>query len=145
MTVYPIEWQPVAATGYYRHLQRRDVETWERFIGKHGTEWDAVAYDVAVGGLEPQLENLSDAERTGWRYTTALKIDVLLKRGPLLTVAEVKPSGSVSALGAALCYPRLLAREHPALELQGGAVICGSTTPDFEWLAQQLNIAVYVV
>lgn len=144
-SVYPIEWLPIAATGYYKTLQRRDVATWEKWVAKHAGEWDAVAYGVAVGGVTPDLADLTPKERAGWKYTTALKIDVLLRVGHDVTVVEVKPAASTAALGAALSYARLLAREEPALDIAGGGIICGHLPLDIEWLAAQFSIRTWVV
>lgn len=144
-TVYPIEWVPPAVTGYYKHLMRRDVAVWERWLAKHGPEFFAVAYDVAIGGSTPTDPEISEADRLGWQYTTALKIDVLLLDVDQVWCVEVKPGASISALGAAVGYPLLLARDEPDLVVAGGGIVCEHLPPDIEDLAIQLNIRTWVV
>lgn len=143
--VYGIEWEPPAITGRYRHLMRRDLAVWERWLQLHGDEYDAVAYDVAIGGTTPQLEGLSDTDLKGWQYTTALKIDALARNADGVWILEVKPSASVSAIGAAVGYPLVLAREEPDLVIAGAGIVCENLTPDIEWIAQQLNIRTWAV
>lgn len=98
-----------------------------------------------MGGGYPALQTLTDAERTGWRYTTALKIDVLLRHGEQITVCEVKPAASVSAIGAAVCYVLALRRDEPRLDLAGGGIITEHLPPDIEWLAGELGIQTWEV
>ncbi len=143
--VYPIVWVPIALTGHYPHLMRRDVAVWERWIAKHATEFDAVAYDVAVGGTEPSDPELPDKDKRGWKYSTALKIDVLLREHGAVWPVEVKTSTSVSAIGAALSYQMVLAREEPNLLIGGGGIICETLQTDIEWIAQQLRLRTWVV
>ena len=114
-TVYPIAWEPIAVTGRYRNLQRRDVALWERWIVAHGEAFEAVAYDVAVGGVEPIGEDLTPQDIAGWRYSTAQKIDVCLRDEAGIWCIEVKPAGHLSSIGAAIAYPKLLERDEPDL------------------------------
>jgi hypothetical protein len=144
-TVYPIEWVPPVVTGRYRNMQRRDVAVWERWLRQHGPEWEMVAYDVAVGGVVPDLPDLSDAEIAGWKYTTSQKIDVLLRTGDDITVVEVKPVASLTAIGGAIGYPLALAREEPTWTIVQGAIICEHLPLDIEWLTKALGIRTWVV
>ena len=144
-TVYPIQWQPPVITGVYRNLQRRDIETWEKWLAAHAAEWEAVAYDVAVGGIAPADPASPPAQLLGWKYTTALKIDVLLMLDGRVTVVEVKPAATVSAIGAAVAYPLVLAREEPALDIAGGGIICQHLPPDIRWVAEALEIRTWEV
>ncbi len=143
--VYGIEWQPPAITGRYQHLMKRDLAVWERWLALHGSEFDAVAYDVAVGGTAPTLEGLTETDRRGWLYSTALKIDALARDESGVWVIELKPSASVSAIGAAVSYPLVLARDEPDLVIAGGAIVTENISPDLEWIAQSLSIRVWTV
>lgn len=144
-TVYPIAWEPPAITGRYRNLRRRDLAVWERWLAAHADEFDAVAYDVAVGGLEPVDPELREQDRLGWKYTTALKIDVLLQDDAGVWVIEVKPAASISAIGAALGYPRVLERDEPELVIAGAGIVCEHLPADIEWLARIFTLRTWVV
>src|SRR3989442_4131726 len=131
--VYPIEWVPPVKTGRYRNLQRRDTSVWERWLDKYGSTVDVVAYDVAVGGVEPTASELSEVERRGFKYSTSLKIDVLLRIGAEVWAVEVKPTASVAAVGAALGYPLLLSREEADPGGGRGGVLCGGLPPAIQF------------
>jgi len=124
---------------------RRDVAVWERWIAAHGSEFDAVAYDVAVGGVIPADPELPDKDVRGWKYSTALKIDVMLREHGAVWAVEVKTSTSVSAIGAAISYQLVLAREEPELLIAGGGIICETLQSDIAWIADQLRIRTWVV
>src|SRR2546425_3607652 len=143
--VYPIEWVPPVKTGRYRNLQRRDTSVWERWLDKYGSTVDVVAYDVAVGGVEPTASELSEVERRGFKYSTSLKIDVLLRIGAEVWAVEVKPTASVAAVGAAVWYPLVLSREEPDLGVVGGGFICEALPPAIEFLAGELKLRAWVV
>lgn len=144
-TVYPIKWQPIVASGYYPNLMRRDVAVWERWIAAHGAGFDAVAYDVAVGGVKPADPDLDAKSIAGWKYSTALKIDVLLREHGAVWPVEIKTSTSVSAIGAAVSYQLVLAREEPDLLIAGGGIICETLQADIEWIAAQLKLRTWIV
>jgi len=144
-TVYPIAWEPIAVTGRYRNLQRRDVALWERWIVAHGEAFEAVAYDVAVGGVEPIGEDLTPQDIAGWRYSTAQKIDVCLRDEAGIWCIEVKPAGHLSSIGAAIAYPKLLERDEPDLVIAGGGFITDYIPPAIAWLVEQLQLRAWQV
>lgn len=144
-TVYPIAWEPPAVTGRYRNLQRRDFAVWERWLRQFSDTVSAVAYDVAIGGVEPDAPNLTDADRLGFKYSTALKIDVLMRFGEDILAVEIKESATISAVGAAVGYPLVLQREEPELGVAGGGIIAEVIPPDIAWLATQLQLRTWTV
>src|SRR3989441_5093202 len=127
--VYPIEWVPPVKTGRYRNLQRRDTSVWERWLDKYGSTVDVVAYDVAVGGVEPTASELSEVERRGFKYSTSLKIDVLLRIGAEVWAVEVKPTASVAAVWAAVGDSPVLSRGGAGPGVGGGGFIFGGLPP----------------
>jgi hypothetical protein len=145
MTVYPLVPQPVRKVGHYPHMARRDVSLWERFLDAFGGDFDSFAYDVALGGLEPADPGIPEAERRGWRYATAAKIDAVGFRPDEVWIIEVKPNASFSALGQLLAYS-LLAEREPFTRLPLLAVlVTDNATPDMLYVAGQLGIPVYQV
>src|SRR3989442_4559865 len=137
--VYPIEWVPPVKTGRYRNLQRRDTSVWERWLDKYGSTVDVVAYDVAVGGVEPTASELSEVERRGFKYSTSLKIDVLLRIGAEVWAVEVKPTASVAAVGAAVGDPPAISREEPDLGVGCGGFIFEAAPPGIPVLSRRLK------
>src|SRR3989442_15152030 len=142
--VYPIEWVPPVKTGRYRNLQRRDTSVWERWLDKYGSTVDVVAYDVAVGGVEPTASELSEVERRGFKYSTSLKIDVLLRIGAEVWAVKVKPTASVAAVGAAVGYPLLLSREEADLSVGGGGVLFAAVPAASRFFCRELELTPWV-
>jgi hypothetical protein len=126
-------------------MMRRDVAVWERWLQKHAETVEAVAYDTACGGLIPDDPESTPEQLTGYRYTTAQKIDVLLREGAGIWVVEIKPIASLTAIGGAIGYPLVLARDEPALELAGGGIICELLPDDIAYLCEALKIRTWVV
>lgn len=138
--VFPIQWGPLVKSGRYPHMARRDAPVWERFLDKHGRDFEAVAYDVAVGGVLPATPGISDQEARGWRYSTALRADAVLRRGEVWTAIEVRPETSVSAVGAALCYLLVFQREFPEQPFIEAGVVTEFLTPDMQFCLDNLLI-----
>lgn len=144
-TVLPLAIEPIAKTGRYTHMAKRDLAVWERFLDQVGAAFLGVAYDVAVGGVVPGPEVPNEADRRMWQYSTALRIDAVLFAADLVHVVEVRPYATVSALGAALCYTLVLERERvTSLPLQA-AIVCEGIQKDVAWVAERLNVIVWTV
>ncbi len=143
--VLPLTWVPLVKTGRYRHMARRDAAVWERFIEKHGPAFEAVAYDVALGGVIPTDPGATDQQRRGFQYVTALKIDALVRRADYWLILEVRPEASASAVGAILTYRLVAQRERlTPLPIRGG-LVCETLHPDIAWTLNALSLIAFVV
>lgn len=138
-----VSWEPLRVGGLYRHMARRDADLWERWLARHALEWEAVAYDVALGGIEPTTPGVSEQDVQMWRYLTAMKVDALLRRAGEYTLVEVRPEASVSALGAAVCYRLLLGRDHPDLVPVSAVVLTEAASADLRYCAAELDITIW--
>ncbi len=145
MPVYPVEWQAVVKTGHYPHMAPRDLEIWERFLDAYGGNFTAVAYDVALGGFVADVELGTEADRLGYQYSTALKIDAVLQREGEVWIVEVKPSGHTSALGAALAYTIVAERDGLTPFPLVAVVVTDRMSPDVKYAADALNVVVVEV
>jgi hypothetical protein len=143
--VYPIEKFPASGRGHYQHMGKRDVETWERFLARNVAPFVAFAYDVALGGLTPHGPLVTPAEALGWQYATALKIDAVAWLPDQVWVIEVKPSATVSALGAALAYTLVAQREELFEVPIQPVIVCDSVQVDVRWCCEQLGVRVIEV
>lgn len=145
MPVFPVEFQPAALTGHYPHMARRDVELWERYLRAYHQDWFGFAYDVALGGLDVEDDEATEADRLGWRYNTAEKIDVVANRGDEHWILEVKPNARLGAIGQVLGYI-LLAQREPWTQLPlVPAIITDNVSVDVRWCAKQLGVNVIIV
>jgi hypothetical protein len=145
MPVYPIDWRPLLRTGDYPHMAPRDLAIWETFLDALGDQFDAVAYDVALGGFLLDPGAGSEAERLGWRYSTALKVDAVLAREGEVWCVEVKPSAGVSAIGAALCYAEMARADGFTTEEIIPAVVTDHASPDIQFCASTLGVTLIAV
>lgn len=143
--VFPPNFVPPTARAAYPHMARRDAEVWTRFLALYGDRFLAVAYDVALGGVDVDAPGLSEQDRLGWRYNTALKIDAVGQRPEAYWVIEVRPWATVSALGAAVAYS-LVARRDRVFDAQlVPVIVCNAIQTDVRWAAVQLGVEVVEV
>jgi hypothetical protein len=140
MPVYPVVPERVELSGRYPHMAPADTVIWERFLEATGAQFAAVAYDVALGGSIPSDPALSDAERRGWQYVTAKKIDAVLYLPREAWIVEVKPSASLAAVGQVLGYT-LLAQRDPFTHLPLVPVIVTDTmSADTKYVCDEFGI-----
>lgn len=145
MPVYELAWTALQKSGDYPHMGKRDAEIWERFLDRFTEQFDLVAYDVALGGFALTEEQLTEDERLGWRYSTALKVDVVLARAGEVWVIEVRPHAGVSAIGGALCYATMAEQDGFTPEPIIPAVVTDRASPDIRFCAEQLGVTLIAV
>jgi hypothetical protein len=143
--VYPAVWLPHSGRGPYRHMAKRDATVWEGFLKLYPDRFDAFAYDCALGGVITTSDDTTEADRLGWQYSTALKIDAVAKEGDRYFILEVRPEATVSALGAALSYVLVADREEAFPGPLASGVVCNSMQPDVLWCCQKLGVEVFFV
>lgn len=143
--VYAPSWVPASFRGRYPHMAKRDAAVWESFIRIYADKYEAFAYDVAVGGITLEMPEMEEADRLGWQFSTALRIDAVGKEGDRYWIIEVRPDVSVSALGAALVYTMCAQRENVFPGELVPAIVCHFIQPDVQWACDQLGIQVFGV
>jgi hypothetical protein len=144
-SVYPLNWVANTHRGDYPHFSKRDAAVWSRWLAEYATRWGAFAYDVAVGGMTLPDVGASDAERRGWQYMTALKIDACGWTEEAIWIFEVRPEARVSALGSALGYALVCERDKVFDRKLIPAVVCESMQADVEWCCEQLGVRIFKV
>lgn len=145
MPVYPVEWTPVEKSGAYPHMAKLDAAIWERFLDQYGANFTSVAYDVALGGYLPGEDEGTLAQRKGWEYTTALKVDAVLLRAGECWIVEIKPGGGTAGIGAALCYTLLAERDGFSPVPVVPVLVTDRSNPDVLFCAEQLGVTVLAV
>jgi hypothetical protein len=143
--VAPIIPRAIVKDGDYPHMAKRDAAVWERWIEKHGANYRAVAYDVALGGLAAPGAEPDDALDRMWQYQTALKIDAFVLGDGQALVIEVRPWATVSALGAALAYSMVLDRIGVGNVALVPTIVCEGIQVDVRWCCDRLNVQVFEV
>jgi len=143
--VYPIEWLSPEVRHRWPHMAKRDSIAWAKFLDAHASEYGAFAYDVAMGGHRLDAPGLDEADRRGWQYNTAVKIDAVGLQPDRVVLFEVRPEAQTSSVGAVLCYT-LIARRDQVFELPiEPAIVCEYVQPDVAWVAGELGITLYRV
>lgn len=145
MSVYPVIFDAPRLLGWYPHMAKRDAAIWERYLKHSATSWQGFAYDVALGGLDVTDPDSTEAERLGWKFSTAQRIDVVGDRGTEHWVIEVRSQARVGAIGAVMGYTMLAIRE-PWTELPlVPCVITDNMSPDVRYVAEQFSVQVIIV
>jgi len=140
--VYPLVVVAPEQQRNYRHMAKRDVAVWERFLATHAAPFIGFSYDVALGGTRLQIEDAEEAHLLGWQYSTALKIDAVGWMGNQCWIIEVRPDATTSALGAALCYTLVAKREELTTLPLVPTVVCEAIQPDVQWACEQIGVQV---
>jgi hypothetical protein len=104
MPVYPVQWVPVEKSGRYPHMFKHDISIWERFLDAYGGQFTDAAYDLALGGVVPNDPDASAELALGWQYTTAKKIDAVVRNDQEVWLCEVRPDAGLAAVGSVLGY-----------------------------------------
>lgn len=114
----------------YPHMLAEDTEVWTEYLKAPIAPIKEVWYDLHVGGI-PELDAGAGAlERKVAAGVMRKRIDVVAHVGGGYWVIEIKPYGSMLALGQAFCYARLFAAEFtPAGEVVP-IVVCNHVDPD---------------
>jgi hypothetical protein len=143
--VFPPVWLPATFRGHYPHMSKRDGQVWENFLKIYADRFDAFAYDVALGGIVHDIPGFTDADRLGYQYATALKIDAVGQTPDAFWIIEVRPEATVSAVGSALVYSMICERDDVFAGALVPTVLCNSIQVDCQWACQQLGIQVIQV
>jgi len=105
--------QSPAWRGVPPHMARRDLALWYRFLDRHGSEYQAIFYDVALGdGTDPGPDQLPEY-RFGFIRLTRLRADAIAVRPAGWTLFEVRPAAGAGALGAIVTYRALWEADPP--------------------------------
>ena len=144
-SVYPVQWCPNTHRGDYPHFAKRDAPVWTRWLALYAHLYAGFAYDVALGGADVSHIPAPEADRLGWQYSTALKIDACGLTDAEVWVFEVRPEATVSALGSAVCYTMVAQRDAVFDRPLVSAIVCESMQPDVAWACEQLAVRVFYV
>ena len=129
----------------YPGMAPLDKAIWERFIEKNPLAFEKVAYHVPVGG-GTEMNTVVNPETGGdVNKIYQRKIDCVGQNPGQLTVIEVKPRASTSAIGQVEGYGSLLARDYEFDERVRLVILTDELLPDVEFLAKEKGVTVLVV
>ncbi len=114
----------------YPHMMPEEIPIWERFLLKHGSDYNTFTYDVRVGTpviVPPEVP----ANIKGDAQTLSLKrIDAIGWKLGKPTIIEVKKIIGFTTLGQAIAYPIMFAKTAKRRELPDILIVAENITPD---------------
>jgi len=115
---------------HYPHMLTEDSAVWTKFLQNLDVEILEVWYDVHVGSGVLLPVGSDDLDKRIAQGVTRKRIDVVCRLESAVWVVELKPIGSMTALGQALAYRGLFVREYETIRNTLPIVICGEVDPD---------------
>lgn len=104
---------------HYPHMLAEDTEVWTKYLMDPVIPILEVWYDVHVGHGVLLPMGHDDLDKRIAQGVTRKRIDVVCRHSNSIWVVEIKPLGSMTALGQALAYCGLFVREYST----GGPVL----------------------
>lgn len=145
MPVRPAAPQPPDLRLHYPGLTSEDAEVWTAWLTANKDTVVEVYYDVALGGVIIDDPEIDEKMREGWRYSTAVKIDVVIVTAGENLVTELKPSARLGAIGQALGYATLLDLD-PINDLPNTpTIITNDTSQEVRTVAETLGVRLIVL
>ncbi|MBA7611090.1 hypothetical protein ES703_18306 [subsurface metagenome] len=114
----------------YPHMMAMDIEVWSRYLADPVAPIKEVWYDVHVGGAVEVPGGPESLEGRIAAGITRKRIDVVCRVGGGYWVVEVKPFGSMLALGQVVSYHRLFMSEFRPDGEAFPVIVCENVDPD---------------
>lgn len=121
--------KPIVMT-HYPHMLAADVEVWSKYLADPIAPIKKVWYDVHVGQGMLLPVDASDIDKRIAAGISRKRIDVVCHVGGGFWVVEIKPIGSMLALGQAFSYSRLFIRDYRPDGEVWPVVICSEVDAD---------------
>lgn len=121
--------KPIVMT-HYPHLLMEDTEIWSAYLADPVAPIKKVWYDVHVGQSMSLPVGASDVDKRIAAGVSRKRIDVVASVGGGYWVIELKPFGSMLALGQAISYSRLFIRYYAPDGEVWPVVICSEVDAD---------------
>ncbi len=121
--------KPIVMT-HYPHLLMEDTEIWSAYLADPVAPIKRVWYDVHVGQAMPLPVGADALDKRIAAGVSRKRIDVVASVGGGYWVVEIKPFGSMLALGQAISYSRLFVRDYKPDGEVWPVVICSEVDAD---------------
>ena len=125
----------------YPHMMAEDTAVWSKYLADPITPIKEVWYDVHVGG---QVKGIDPSDIMGNKIAAGItrkRIDVVARVGGGFWVIEIKPFGSMLALGQALSYTKLFIDEYRPVGQVWPVVVCERADDDLIDEFEDLGVA----
>ncbi len=129
---------------HYPHMLSEDVTVWSKFLAGVTVTIKELWYDVHVGRPVSLPEGADALDKRIARGLTRKRIDVVCHVGAGYWVVEVKPIANMYALGQALSYARLFAKEYVVDGEIWPIVVCDQLDEDLVDEFDELGVGLFV-
>ena len=129
----------------YPHMFQEDIAIWERFLDGFAGNYNGFDYDVKVGTSTPSPVNTPPKYVHMTGTLSKYRIDVVGYKDSQIEIIEVKPAGSLSAIGQIQGYVELYKRDFsPSLPVKG-VLVTDWYIEDIDHLTNELGFDYYVL
>lgn len=140
----PADLAQLLARDAFPEQTRREAPIIHDFLEHRGAEYDAVEFSVRLGpGVEADPSHLPGVQRAEVHNSRA-RVDMVLRRGPLDTLCEVKERLTFGVIGQLHSYARLYQEDYPEAAPPALLAIGRSITPLAERMLTEQGVTVVV-
>ena len=126
----------------FPHMLLEDSAVWRHYLDISTDLPELVWYDVHVGTAVEPLPGSPEWLKKVADGVSRKRIDVVAKFIDHYKVIEIKPVGSMTAIGQVVTYRRLLSVEYPNLGPFVGCILCETIDQDLLRVAADYDIEV---
>jgi hypothetical protein len=128
----------------YPHMRPADEEIWNRFIDKNPDRFSYCYYDFRVGDPACHPDDCPRCVQVSWYDLTRWQIDVIACTDDTIYIIEVKPSANAKAIGQALAYATLFAKDQKPDKRVVPVVLTDEIIPTTKRVADELGVELWV-
>jgi len=129
----------------YPHMLAEDTDVWSRYLAEPIVPVSEVWYDVHVGAGIRVGNNAGEIEKKVAAGVGRKRIDCICRIGGGFWVVEIKPFGSMLALGQVLGYTRLFILEYKPDGETWPMIVCYEADQDLLALFDDAGVGVIEV
>ena len=122
-----------------------DYPVWYRFLGKYGSLFINLYYDVYVGGPYLTPEEEKDPFKRMYRDNTVKRIDALAELKDEIWIIEVATWPGFRSFGQLLCYRNLWLEDPKIEKIERLCLVCAHVDTDMLAAGVRYGVQVYVL
>lgn len=121
-------------------MMAEDTVIWSAYLADPVAPIKEVWYDVHVGGAVPVAGGPGSIDARISAGVTRKRIDVICRVGGGYWVVEVKPFGSMVAVGQIVTYTRLFVQDYALVGDVWSVIVCSKADPDVVGLCEDAGV-----
>ena len=121
-------------------MNKYDAGIWHRFISENPNFASSVDYDVPIGGMQGNTEDLEPEWKKNAEYLGAYKVDAVAYSGATTYIIEVKPKAAAKAVGQVILYDFLYTRKYGRIRDTQAVIVTDEIMPDMPEFCEEHDI-----